>query len=288
MDLNLIRTFAKVSELGSFTRAAKELNQPKSRVSRAISRLESDLGVELVRRTTRRTNLTTAGEDFYQRVYLLISQLEQEVDYANEYKDEVEGLLRITAPEDLSQTIVAKIIAAFNSRYPKVKIKIIISNDYLDLTKENIDLAFRAGKAKDSNLIQRKLFDTHLVTVASKKYLQTYGHPNTLEDLKKHRVMLFGEIESEKIFGKKAKNLKIDSFLRTDSFPMLLQMALQHQGITVIPAIICNEQVKSGELQLVFPENNTGKSPINLVYPPTKNMPKKTRAFIDTAVTLFS
>lgn len=288
MDLNLIKTFTKIAELGSFTKVAKELNQPKSRVSRAIARLEENLGVELVRRTTRQTSLTTLGQEFYQRVNLLINQLEEEIDHINEYKDEVEGLLRITAPEDLSQTIVAKIIGSYSARYPKVKIKMIITNDYLDLTKENIDIAFRPGKREDSSLIQRKLFDTSLVCVASKKYLQTYGRPNVLEDLKKHRLMLFGEMSIEKIFGKKAKNLKLTPFLRSDSFPMLVGLALQDKGITIAPSIACDDHIKSGDLQVIFPERKVEKAPVNLVYPPTKNMAKKTRAFIDTALSVLN
>ncbi|WP_372655926.1 LysR family transcriptional regulator, partial [Halobacteriovorax sp.] len=113
MDLNLLKTFAKVSELGSFTKAAEALKQPKSRVSRAISRLEKELEIGLIRRTTRQISLTSEGKEFYQKIQKLIDKLEEEVEHISDSKKEISGVLRITAPEDLGQSTLLDIIAKY-------------------------------------------------------------------------------------------------------------------------------------------------------------------------------
>ena len=282
-DLNLIRTFCKLAEFGSFTQAARVLKQPKSRVSRAISRLEEDLGVELVRRTTRQTSLTGAGQKFYQRVQLLISQLDEESNAISETKDEMEGILKVTSPEDIGQSLLSKVVAVFNKKYPKVKIETVLSNEVLDLTKEGIDVAIRAGKLVDSNLKQRRLIEFKMILVASKKYLQTFGRPMSLPDLKRHKLMFFRDFGLEPVLEKRLKSDDLESYLKCDSFSMLLTMALEDGGITVLPEFVAQKYIDLGVLQRVLPMLEGKKAHLHLVFPPSKKMPRRTRAFIDTA-----
>lgn len=279
MNLNLIKTFNRVAKLGSFTKAAKSLNQPKSRVSRAISSLEEELGVQLIRRTTRQTNLTTAGKNFYNRTNFLIEQLEEEINLLTDSQEQITGKIRITAPDDVGQTILAKAIEAFSSQYPLVSIETIITNDYLDLSKDNIDLAFRAGKLTDSGLIQRKVIDAKLIMIASKKYLQEYGKPSLIQDLEKHKLILFP-----------FKNLKLNlrPSVWCDSFPVLMRMCLDNSGITILPDFYCKPYLDKGEIVQVLPEWNPKKSSIHLVYIKDKNMPKRTRAFIETVLEIIN
>jgi DNA-binding transcriptional LysR family regulator len=284
MDLNLITTFTKVAEFGSFTKAAKNLNQPKSRVSRAIARLEEHLGVQLVRRTTRQTALTTAGREFYQRTHLLMQQLNEEVDQAANASTELAGKLRITAPEDLASTILPSIISNYTLAHPKVVIESVITNDVLNLTKENIDLAFRAGKLKSSNLMQRKIQDVRFVIVATPEYLQRYGKPKVLADLNNHRCLFFRNFGiADYLQGKKVK-LEIEPSFRSDSLNMLVSLALEHNGITMVPNFLCKKYLNSGELIQLFGQMDTKKGSIHIVYPPAKKMPAKTRAFIDLSI----
>ena len=195
IDYNLLKTFFNVIQTGSFTKAAVFLNQPKSRVSRAISRLENQLGVELIRRTTRRISATSIGKEFYQNISPILNTLNKELIKVSNYQKEMTGMLRITAPQDIAQTLLAKIISSFITKYPNIQIQSLITNDLLDLTKENIDLSFRAGKLKDSNLIQKKLMNVNFIFVSSKNYIEKNGYPIRLSELNKFKFLSFKNME---------------------------------------------------------------------------------------------
>lgn len=284
MNLNLLKTFIKVAEVGSFTKAAKKLNQPKSRVSRHIASLERELGIELIRRTTRQTSLTQEGRDFFQRISGLMRSLEDEISLTSDHKEELTGNIRITAPEDMARSILTRIISEFEAEFPKVSFEIVVSNEYLDLTKENIDFAFRAGRMADSNLKQRRLHDTNIILVASKEYLQKYGRPNKIEDLHKHKLLSFSSIGFDN-FSKKGLDLK--PMLKTDSFPVLMSMALGHNGISILPEFFCKPKIDSGELERVLIDHSLRSAPLQLVFPDSKNMPKRNRLFIDRTISYF-
>ncbi len=279
MDLNLLKSFEKLAELGSYTKAAQALNQPKSRLSRAISRLEEEMGIQLVRRTTRQTALTSAGQDLYQRTHHLLEQLEQQINEVVEDKDEVKGTLRITAPEDMAQTLIASFVADYTSQYPKVEVETVITNDFLDLTKENIDIAFRIGKLDDSQMIQKKLMDVFFVLVASPQYLKTFGHP-TLENIEGHRFMAFRgyDFESLLITQKGPRNI-----LRSDNFSMLLSLAKEGKAMTVLPNFFAQPSLDNGLLEQVFCDWKGVKTSIHMLYSPTRNLPKRTRCFLNLA-----
>ena len=279
IDYNLLKTFYNVIQTGSFTKAAAFLNQPKSRVSRAISRLENQLGVELIRRTTRIISATSIGIEFYQSISPLLNSLGDELIKVSNYQKEMAGTIRITAPQDIAQTLVAKIISSFNNKYPNIQIQSVITNEILDLTKENIDLSFRAGKLSDSNLIQKKLMYVNFIFVAAKNYLEVNGYPNKFSDLNNFKFLSFKNMEN--IWLK--NRLKLKPLLKTDSIPMLLSMALNSDGITMLPDYFCKDNLESGELVRVFPNWKSPTETINLLYHHSKNSSNIVRKFIENA-----
>jgi len=283
MDYNLLKTFSKVSELGSFTKAAKVLNQSKSRVSRAIARLESELGVELVRRTTRKTSLTSVGQEFYEKITPHLNEINNELIRVSDKQEEMVGTIRITTADSFAQNTVAQLISEYSSKYPKVKFDMIITNEYVDLVKENIDLAIRAGELKDSTLIQKKFMPTSFILVCSTQYSKKYSLPNTLEELENHKYLSFKPLES--IFNK--KGIHLNKTLTTGSLPMLLKMALSGDGITVLPDFLCQKYILSKELIRVVPSWKSKSENVHFVYPPTKNLPKRVKAFIDLAMDMY-
>lgn len=284
MDYNLLKVFSKVAELGSFTKAAKVLNQPKSRVSRAIARLENELDVQLIRRTTRKTSLTSSGEELYQNISPLLSGISNELIKVSNQQQEMSGEIRITASQDIGQTIVAKIISTYKEKYPHVHIHALITNEYLDLTKENIDIAFRAGKLVDSSLIQKKIIGASFVVVCTRKYLENYGTPSCLEDLHNHKFLSFKGIEREFF----PKGLKLNPSITTDSIPMLLNMALNNDGITILPDFFCKEQIDDKKLVRLFPKWKSRTGNIQILYPPSKSISKRVKAFVEIANELFT
>lgn len=281
MDLNLLKTFAKVSELGSFTKAAELLKQPKSRVSRAISRLENELEVELIRRTTRQISLTNEGREFYQNIQKLIDKLEEEVENIYDKKKEISGILRITAPEDLGQSILLDIIAKYNDLYPDVEVQTILTGEYLDLTKENIDLAFRVGKLEDSNLIQRSFKEVHFIAIASREYIQRYGIPRSAQELKEHKLLTFRSFDFNQIAGIDEEKVDYKYRINTSSIPMLLNLAINGNGVTIVPSFYCEDLVRTGKLVHIFPKWQGPIHTIRILYTPTSNLSKRTRAFLD-------
>jgi LysR family transcriptional regulator for bpeEF and oprC len=186
-----------VSELGSFTKASKVLNQPKSRVSRAISKLERELGVELIRRTTRKVSLTSVGEELYKNITPHLLAIQGELTRISDKSDEMTGKIRITTSDSFAQNILADIISIYNSKYPQVEFEMIITNEYLDLVEENIDLAFRAGKLKDSTLIQKQFIKISFMMVCSKTYIDKHSLITDIKDLNSHKYLSFKPLESQ-------------------------------------------------------------------------------------------
>ena len=281
IDYNLLKTFQKILETASFTQAAKALNQPKSRVSRSITRLENQLGVELIRRTTRRVSATSIGKEFLENISPLLSGLSNELAKVRNYQKEMTGTLRITAPQDIAQTLVAKIISNFNNKYPNIQIQSIITNELLDLTKENIDISFRAGKLTDSNLIQKKLMYVNFIFIAAKKYIEKNGYPSRFSDLNKFKFLSFKSMEN--LWLKNRLNSK--PFLKTDSIPMLLSMALNSDGITILPDYFCKDYLDSGDLVRIFPKWKSPTETIHMLYHQSKNSSNVLRKFIENAST---
>lgn len=278
MDYNLLKVFAKVAELGSFTQAAKILNYPKSRVSRAISRLENELGVQLIRRTTRKTSLTNSGKELFQNMSPLLKGLDAELTHVSNQHNDLSGIIRLTASQDIGQTLVTQSISAFNAKHPNVRFETIITNDFLDLTQENIDIAFRAGKLTGSHLIQKEILRARFIIVCSKEYRDTYGQPNKLEDLASHKFLSFKNKEQEFL----EKDITLNPVVISDSFPMLLNMALSHFGITILPDFFCETYLNDKKLVQLLPKWTSKTGTIHLLYPPSKTIPKKINAFIQT------
>lgn len=279
MDLNLIKTFIKVAQLGSFTKAAQTLDQPKSRVSRAISKLEDEMMVQLVRRTTRQSALTHEGEKFYAATKDLIQELDYQVSNAASNEEVLQGDIMISAPEDMSTCLLPKLINEFQKLYPKVHMRVQITNQYVDLIKENIDIAFRIGKLKDSNLIQKKLRDVRLIMVASPDYLKFRERPKVLNDLKNHNFIPFHLYASKDEF----KALDIKYNLISDSFQLSLSMALHSYGVTMLPDFFAQKYIDEGKLIHTLDIWQGDRSQMQIIYSPTKKIPLHIREFIDFA-----
>ncbi len=288
IDLNLLKTFTKVAELGSFTKAAEYLKQPKSRVSRAISRLELELNTQLIRRTTRQTGLTEAGHELFLKTNGLLSQLNIEIDTVSNETHELSGLLKISAPEDFSQLVLPSLIMEFSEIHPHVKFEIISSNDHLDLTVHGIDLAFRIGTLKDSTLIQKKIGKISTILAAAPAYISKFGSPKQPTDLKDHKILSFTNQRNQDLltplYEEFSKGGRFRPFFVCNSFPMLHKYACAGKGIAILPDFISKSAMGEGRLVQVLPNWNASTVDIQIVYLPTKNMQKKVRAFIDFAV----
>lgn len=281
MNFNLLKTFIKVAEFESFTKAAHQLKQPKSRVSRSIGRLEEDLKVQLIKRSTRSISLTEAGKELYQGTQGLIHQLEQKVESMSNSSEEVSGVLSISAPIDFGENIMPNLICEFSKIYPSVKFKILLSDAYVDLAANDIDLALRIGKLKDSSLKQKKITETQLILVASKEYINLKGLPKSWEDFPDHNLLSFYNENHQDPLGDMYQMYGIIPEMRVNSFPMLKKLVLDSKGIAILPSTLCKKEISTGRLLRVLPNWGTHTSPLQVIFSSSKNLPPKTRAFID-------
>ncbi|MCK6597726.1 MAG: LysR family transcriptional regulator [Bdellovibrionaceae bacterium] len=284
MDLNEIKLFIKVVQLGSFTQAAKSLGVPNSTVSFKVSQLEQRLGVSLIHRTTRKLNVTPAGESYYKKClqgYEEILSAEAEIAAM---KGEPQGLLRVTAPVDLGGTVLPQITSDYIRKYPKVRIEILLTDRRVDLLSESVDLAIRAGELKDSSMISKKLGATYFVPVATQKYLKKSGTPEHPRDLSKHQCLQFSPIGVESwnfVSPKGSLNVSLPGRIIINHLEMLKKMVLNHDGVAYLPTNVIFEEVKSGELIRLLPEWRSLLSPVHFIYPSQRFVTVKLSSFID-------
>lgn len=190
VDLELMGLFATVVEQGSFTRAAELLGMPKSSVSQKISRLESQLGVRLLQRTTRRLSLTPQGELYVEHCQGLLALARSANLAMARLRSAPAGRVRITAPEATGTLLLGRILAEFRALYPEVVLELTLSDEQLDLVGEGYDLALRAAPLKDSSLICRRIGQVARHLVAAPAYLAAHGMPQQLSELGRYACLV--------------------------------------------------------------------------------------------------
>lgn len=281
IDINRIYYFVKIVEAGNITRASESLNLAKTKLSRELSLLEEELGVQLVYRTTRQFKLTDAGLSFYKKVKENIEGLTQSVSILKNQDDSFTGKLTVTAPDDLGVYLVTKIIDEFSKLHPKLEFEIIYSNEILDIVKNGIDVAIRIGHLRDSTLIQKRAGNIEFILVTSPQYLRGVNPISDIEALKNYQTIgflnrdwtLFNKTRKEKIKLKHTKNF--------NNFFAIRDLVIAGHGISYLPRFICEEFLKTGEMVHILKQWGDYGPPIQVAIPQQKNIPKKVRAFMD-------
>ncbi|MFZ3228953.1 MAG: LysR substrate-binding domain-containing protein [Pseudobdellovibrio sp.] len=272
LDLNRLGIFKVVASLGSFSKAAIQLKQPKSRISRNIMALEKELGVSLIYRTTRKFQLSSAGQDLFQKVLPHFNALENAVKAIESNENSVTGLIRLTVPNDIGIEWMGKYIYEFQQINPSCKIDLIVDNKNIDLVGEGIDLALRFGNLKDSTLKQKKIGYIQLRMFISPKLLHHYLPVQKITELENIPFISFKKNENKKILVKltNQKNevlLKLDSKFSSDNFFVNKQMAIQGAGFCFLPAFIVQNQIQNGDLIPILKEWSTERVPLYLLTP---------------------
>lgn len=285
MDLNEVAIFTKVVQTGSFSEAAKQLGMPKSTVSMKISSLERTLGTTLIHRTTRKLNITPEGEAFYKRALSGIEEIYSAEAELSSLKGEPQGLLRITAPLDLGNSVLPQIVADYSKKYPKVIVDVILTDRYVDMLSEKMDLAIRAGNLKDSTLLAKKLGSVYFAPFASPKYLKQNGNVDHPRELTKHSMLNFHPLGTQwRLAGLRGTlDIPVNGKLVLNSLIMIKNMALIGEGIAFLPTYYCYQEVKAGKLVRLLPEWRSPLNHVHFVYPSQKFVKPKLKAFIEMA-----
>lgn len=289
-----VEAFVAVVEHGSLTAAAVALSTTPSVISRAIGRLETRLGSQLLRRTTRRQSLTEAG-----RVYLEHSRsafaLIDDAERAIQGQDgELSGRVRLSVPTTYGHYRLPALLQRFAVRYPQVQIELNIANRNVDLVAEGFDLAIRLGQLPDSGLVARKLEDAALCLVASPAYLERAGLPRTLEDLRRHVCIPFvmpstGRVanwlfRSEPSAGSERSDIDwtpASQMLVSDDVLGVVSLAEQGIGICQSYDFIVEDRLRRGRLVELLPQLRGRSRPFSVIYAPHRRLSAASRALID-------
>ncbi|CNE52408.1 LysR family transcriptional regulator [Yersinia rohdei] len=277
--------FSRVAECGSFTRAAEMVGLPKSSVSQRISQLEKNLGIRLLNRTTRQLNLTFAGERYLVHCQEMLQAAERADLALQRLKDNPSGRLRISIPAGLGATLLARLAADFQQRYPDVLLEVMVSDTKVDLVEEGFDVALRTGKPQDSSLIGRQLGYAPRYLLASPAYLAQHPpltHPRQLDTHRciAHRAWQALILRRDDEFYR----WQVPALHVTNNLLYARECALNGGGITLLPAFLSREVVINRQLIAVLPQWQAEGNELYLVYPSRKLNSPALSCFIDVVV----
>lgn len=287
MNLNDVQRFINVAATENFTAAAKQLGTTRSAVSRSISRLERDLGVVLLNRTTRNASLTEAGRTFYEHTAKLDEML-TEAENAVSGADQLPiGMVACTLPSCLGSALLPAIDHRFDLLYPDLIVNLQFGEPHFNLIRSGLDVAIRiAQKLEDSRLMSKRIGTTRQVLVASPGYLAKNGTPRNLDDLKEHRCLVLGDATSKRVIWRFRNSgspieVPIDGARVTNSSLALILSACNGIGILCVPKLTVCGELAQGRLTAFLTEfDNPQPYNIYAVWPRRK-LPAKVRVFID-------
>lgn len=281
-----IEAFLAVIEAGSQTAAARRLGRSLQSVNRSLAALERSVGVELIRRTTRRSFATEAGLAFYRRVKPAVAEISEARLEAASRRIEPSGLLRIAAPVQFASTFVVPAVAQFMQRYPKIEVDLKVSDRPVDVVGDRFDLAVRIRELPDSSLKTRQLGKLRTVVYGAPSYFERHGRPRHPEDLAHHRCVLRGAGESETEawrfqVGRHIRTVRVSGGFKTDNTAAVHAAVCQGLGLGYGPFWQIRDLFDSGALGIVLEDFETPRMPIHAVSPPSGMRPAKTRLFTD-------
>lgn len=285
--LSNVNVLVAIVESGSFARAADTLGLTPSGVSRAIQRLESQIGIRLFDRTTRSVTLTDEGRRLYEGISPLLDGLDEAITTAADSSVAVRGRLRVNVDAVFSSLILAPHIDRFLDRYPELSMELVPRDQLGDIVADGFDIAVRFGEPPTSSLVAKKLMETRVATVATPAYLRAHGHPVTPDDLAHHaciqvRSHMTGQIlEWRYRQQRKLVSFKTAGRLVVSDAATLLTACLAGTGIARIKRTGVADLIDKGQLVELFPDWQGEDYPLYALYPSRNLPPAKVRAFIE-------
>ncbi len=281
-----IEAFVRVAEAQSFSAAARRLRSSKSAVSRHVSALETELGVRLFHRTTRSLTLTEAGRGYFERAIRILTDLEEANLAVSQLQSAPRGRLRVSAPMSFGFLHLASALPDFLARYPEVAVDLTMNDRFVDLIDEGFDVAVRIGAMEDSSLIARKLAPIRRVVCASPVYLKARGFPSSPDDLKGHECLFNSNIALSQEWRFTAPDgkswpVEVKGRLSANNGDALRVAALKSLGLVNLPTFIVGGDLQAGTLVTVLDEFISQNVAMNAVYPHSRHLSPKVRAFVD-------
>lgn len=287
-DLNDLYYFAMVVEHSGFAAAERALGIPKSRLSRRISQLETDMGARLLQRSTRRFAVTDVGQSVYRHAQSMLAEASAAREVVDRLSAEPRGLVRVSVPVGIAQELMPKLLPDFLARYPLVRVQLHVNNRRVDVINEGFDVAIRV-RAKlddDGSLVMRSFGQIQELLVASPKYLDRAGRPRDPEELASHTTLSMSEDEARQRWelqgaGGEVRRVELKPRVSGFDFPMLMALAKQGLGVALIPETICADAVRNRELEVVLPAWRLPMGICHAVFASRRGLLPAVRMFID-------
>ncbi len=279
------QAFTTIIERRSLTAAARHLGRSLQSVSRSLAALEHEVGVELIRRTTRRSNPTDAGLAFHRRLSAALAEIEAAKLETSNRRAEATGLLRIASSTGFSPLYIVPALPEFLAAHPGVEVELELSDRFIDIIGEGYDLAIRIGELPDSALKARRLANSRRVVFAAPGYLAKHGRPRSPEDLARHQCIVrtasrVGNAWPFKVNGR-VKTVKVAGRLRTSGAAAANMAAALGLGIAFGPLWQVKSLIDRGDVELILSRFEPPTIPINAVWPATKVLPARTQLFVE-------
>jgi DNA-binding transcriptional LysR family regulator len=278
------RLYVGIARLGSISKAAEDLGLSNAAASRYLNDLERRVGVRLIERTTRRLWLTESGTTYLRYCEAAVSALEEGDAAISDASVEPMGELRVTTSVSFAVNHIAPRLAEFSKRYPKLKIKLLVENKYQSFIEAGIDVAIRTRQFEpDSGITVRRLADTRLVIAAAPAYLAERGAPTSVEDLARHRLLLYtlatttSELHLRR--GAEQRRLPVEGAFESNDGQVIRTAAINGAGVLIQPQYIVDNDIREGRLVALFEDWDLPMLTINLAYQSKLLQPAKIRAF---------
>jgi DNA-binding transcriptional LysR family regulator len=281
-----LQTFVRIVTSGSLSGAAEHLDVAKSAVSRRLAELEQRLGVQLVRRTTRRLSLTASGQAFYDRCVRILADLEEAEQDVLQAHAALRGRLRVALPLSFGLLHLAPAIQDFMALHPDVEFDLDFNDRQVDLLQEGFDVAIRIAQLPDSSLMARRIAPIHQVVCASPAYFARHGRPQHPAELAQHVCLAYSNLANPGTWsyqepGGHSAAVKIPIRLKSNNGDFLTRAALAGQGIVMQPSFFVYQMLASGALMAVLTQFHWPEINAYALYPATRHLSTRVRAFVD-------
>ncbi|MFO1455958.1 MAG: LysR substrate-binding domain-containing protein [Steroidobacteraceae bacterium] len=287
-----LRTFVRVADLGSFSRAADDLDRSRALVSQQVAALERRLGARLLNRTTRRVGLTGEGVEYLQRARRILAELEAADEAIMLTRERPQGRLRVDVPTAFGRHLLIPALPAFTRQYPQLVLEVQLNNRVVDLVAEEVDVALRVGAIRQGGLVARRVATMRLLTCASPGYLAQAGVPRSVDELREHRCI--GVLSSESgrlrdwVFqrGSSRQRFRPACALAFNLPEAVISAGIADGGILQTVDLLVAGALANGKLRQVLPEFASEGPPISVVCTPQVRQLAKVRVFSDFAARL--
>lgn len=287
IGLQGLTAFAETVRHGSFAGAARELGLTPSAVAKSVARLEGDLGLRLLHRTTRELSLTSDGRDLYERARRVVDEIDALQGVAEGARGEPAGTLRLSAPITFGKRVLVPLLAGLLAKHPGLALDLALTDRFADLAKDGLDAAVRVGALDDSTLVAREFGQQRMIVCASPGYVASHGKPAAPADLGKHRCLVFRQPTSGRLrpwqFVAEGTPLTFapEARVTMNDGEAMVAAAVAGMGLVQVPDYMAEDALRAGVLVEVLKPFRPPALPVSLVYASSRQMTPRLRALVE-------